>query len=128
MQLLLLLSLHLCAGFEFEPAGWKHYLHDSRRNATFRALSSIGGTEALPTVRQTTTTSDPMQLVMFDDATVNRFGARTLDGSSSGYYYREGGPLDPLPGVETSLLREAWLCTRSCDFLSASGRLPQRWH
>ena len=103
MLLLLLLSLHLCAGFESEPASWGHYLHDSRRNATFRALSSIGGTEASPTVRQTTT-SDPMRLIMFDDATVNTFGARTLDGSSSGYYYREGRPRAPLPGVETLIV------------------------
>ena len=32
----------------------------------------------------------PLQLQLFDDAVVNALGARCLDGSPAGYYYREG--------------------------------------
>ena len=54
-----------------------------------RGMSTRAATPPL-TAASPATGDDPMQLVLFDNATVEAFGARCLDGTPSGYYVREG--------------------------------------
>ena len=56
---------------------------------------------------------DPMRLTLFGSAAVQQFGARCLDGSPSGYYFR--------PGVESDkfviFLQGGGLCVTPVDCL-----------
>ena len=62
----------------------------------------------------------PMQKVLFGDDAVNKFGARCLDGSPSGYYYREGSDPDSV----VMYLEGGGLCIEPIDCLNrAKGNL-----
>ena len=64
-----------------------------------------------------------MQKVLFDAEAVEYFGARCLDGSPSGYYYREGAAADSV----VIFLEGGGLCVEPIDCLDrAKGNLGAR--
>jgi len=79
--------------------------------------------EAAAAAPSATTASDdpnPMNLVLFDNATVEAYGARCLDGSPSGYYLREGSA----PENVAIYLEGGGLCIEPVDCLQrAKGNL-----
>ena len=63
---------------------------------TMAALASIA-LDPLTSSRKAADTEEdvnPLNLILFDNATVEHFGARALDGSNAGYYFREGSESD----------------------------------
>ena len=92
---LIAVSLLPCAchdNFSTNSAWWQHLATSPvGQNVTLQALRGMmKDTDINFTPANNDADSDPMKLVLFDAATVEAFGARCLDGTPSGYYYREG--------------------------------------
>lgn len=91
--MLLALLFVACGAAELETsASWESFISSSpvSRNVTLRALKSIAKEEAAAHDSDVVNAEDPMKLILFSNEAVEHFGARCLDGSPSGYYYREG--------------------------------------
>ena len=79
---------------------------------TMAALASLALDPPTSSRKAADTEEDgnPLNLILFDNATVEHFGARALDGSNAGYYFREGSESDSFViflqgGGKTSSLR-----------------------
>ncbi len=89
--------------------GAGHHGHDLAMRALRRMAVDPAEAEGLPS-------SGNLTLLLFDNATVEKYGARCLDGSPSGYYVRAGS----VPDNVVIYLQGGGLCVEPVDCLKRS--------